>query len=142
MRRNHSSQYTALLAALVALLPQSALAQNRFEPIIQVGDGYITRHQFDQRVLFLSLLNAPGDPRNLARTQLVNEAIQARTARGAGFQLSIEELTAQQEQFAARANLPLDDFITALGQNGVQPETFRDFIFFVFAFLFVFDCVL
>ena len=32
------------------------------------------------------------------------------------------------DEFASRAQLSADEFITALGQRGVAPETFRDFI--------------
>ena len=36
-------------------------------------------------------------------------------------------VTAGMEELAARANLSLNDFLTALQQNGVAPQTLRDF---------------
>ena len=114
--------------ALMLVLAHPALAQNRFAPVVRVGDGVVTRYQLDQRTLFLSLLRAPGDPRDLAREQLINEAIQMSAARDAGLEPSAEEVDAGLSEFAARADLTAEEFVTALQQNGVGPETFRDFV--------------
>ena len=103
-------------------------AQSRFSAVVQVGEEVITRHQLDQRTQFLSLLGAPGDPRDLAKEQLINETLQMRTAREAGIVPSDEEVQTGYEEFAGRANLTPEEFFEALGANGVQPETFRDFI--------------
>lgn len=116
-----------MLAALTALAGPAA-AQSRFSPAIQVGDAVITRYQLDQRTRFLALLNAPGDPRQLAREQLINETIQLAAAKKAGVEPSSDEVASGIEEFAARANLTGAEFVAALGQNGVEPETFRDFI--------------
>lgn len=104
------------------------LAQSRFSPVVEVGDTVITRYQLDQRTRFLSLLGAPGDPRDLAREQLINEAVQVAAAKSAEIAPSGEEVQAGLEEFAGRANLTAEEFVTALGQNGVGTETFRDFI--------------
>lgn len=114
--------------SIAVSLATGAVAQSRFSPVVQVGDAVVTRYQLDQRTLFLSLLGAPGDPRELAREQLVNEAVQTSTARAAGIELSQEELGTALEEFAGRANLTADEFVAALGQNGVDAETFRDFV--------------
>ncbi|MEO9824938.1 MAG: peptidylprolyl isomerase [Paracoccaceae bacterium] len=116
--------------AVIALVgfSETSHAQSRFSPELQVGDSIITRYQIDQRTRFLGLLGAPGDPRLLAREQLINEAVQFSAAREAGIELSDEEVAAGTEEFAARANLTAEQFITALGQNGVEAETFRDFV--------------
>lgn len=103
-------------------------AQGRFSPEVQVGESVVTRYQIDQRTRFLSLLGAPGDVRVLAREQLINEAVQFAAARTAGIEPSDEEVAAGTEEFAARANLTAEQFVTALGQNGIEAETFRDFV--------------
>lgn len=105
-----------------------AQAQGRFSPAIKVGDDLITRYQLDQRTLFLSLLRAPGDPRELAQEQLINEAIQLRAAREGDIDPSASEIEAGLSEFAARANLTAEEFVVALGQAGVGAETFRDFV--------------
>lgn len=119
---------TLLLAVMLAAFATLAPAQGRFSPVVQVGDAIVTRYQLDQRTRFLSLLGAPGDPRELAREQLINEAVQTTAAKDAGIKPSTEEVLAGMEEFAGRANLTAERFIAALGQNGVEAETFRDFI--------------
>ena len=118
----------ALSAALLLTAAVSAQAQSRFAPAIQVGDAIVTRYELDQRTRFLSLLGAPGDPRELAREQLINEAVQVSAATDAGIETSAEEVEAGMEEFAGRANLSAEEFLAALAQNGVDAETFRDFI--------------
>lgn len=116
------------IIATLGIFAGGAEAQGRFSPAIQVGDDLITRYQLDQRTLFLSLLRAPGDPRELAQEQLINEALQLRAAREADVMPSPQEVQEGLSEFAARANLSAEEFITALGQGGVGAETFRDFI--------------
>lgn len=106
----------------------TGLAQNRFVPVLQVGDTVITAYQLDQRTRFLALLGAPGDPRETAREQLINEAVQLAAARDNQIEPSQEEIDAGIAEFAGRANLSPEQFFTALGQEGVAPATFRDFI--------------
>lgn len=117
-----------LLACAVMAFGNTASAQSRFSPIIEVGDTVITRYQLDQRTRFLSLLGAPGDPRDLAREQLINEAVQVAAARSADVTPSAEEVQSGLEEFASRANLTGEEFVAALGQNSVGAETFRDFV--------------
>ena len=114
---------------LVFVLPLApAAAQSRFSPVVQVGDTVVTRWQLDQRARFLSLLRAPGDPNELAREQLINEAVQMNAVRAAGEETEPEAVEAAMAEFAGRANLTTEEFVTALGQNGVGVETFRDFV--------------
>ncbi|MEM9972106.1 MAG: peptidylprolyl isomerase [Pseudomonadota bacterium] len=117
-----------VLCAVALLMATAAQAQNRFAPIIQVGDSVVTRYELDQRTRFLALLNAPGDPRNIAREQLINEAVQLTAARDLGIVPSPEAIEAGLQEFAGRANLTAEEFTQALGQNGVDAETFRDFV--------------
>lgn len=118
-----------VLTALMGLMSaEPGMAQNRFSPAIEVGDSIVTRWQVEQRTRFLALLGAPGDPRQLAEEQLVNEAVQQTAARNAGIESNPEEISAEIEAFAGRANLTADAFVAALAQNGVSAETLRDFI--------------
>ena len=113
---------TLLLTMLGLAAPASA--QSRFAPVIQVGDRVITQYQLDQRTLFLSLLRAGDNPRELAREQLINEAIQIAAAEADGVAPTPEAIAEAQSEFAGRANLTTEEFVTALGQNGVGAETF------------------
>ena len=120
--------YGLLAAGLLFASSGFAQAQSRFSPAIQVGDAVVTRYQIDQRTRFLALLRAPGDPRELAKEQLINEAVQQSAAADAEIEITPEEVQGGVAEFAARANLTSDQFVAALAQNGVQAETFRDFI--------------
>lgn len=115
-----------VLAVVMSSLPTEA--QNRFRPAIQANDNIITEYQITQRTRFLSLLRAPGDPRALAREQLINESIQIEAARRSGDLPADDQIAAGLEEFAGRANLTADGFITALAQEGVGAQTFRDFV--------------
>lgn len=126
-RRSNIAVFMSLvLAIIVSAVP--ADAQNRFRPAIQANDNIITEYQITQRTRFLSLLRAPGDPRALARDQLINESIQIEAARASGNLPTEDEVANGLEEFASRANLTADQFIAALGQEGVDAQTFRDFV--------------
>lgn len=115
-----------IIAILLALATAGAApAQGRFAPAIAVGDSVVTGHQIDQRTRFLTLLGAPGDVHMLAREQLINEAVQMRAADAVP---PPEVIEAAMAEFAARGNMTPEQFVAALGQAGVGPETFRDFI--------------
>ena len=125
MRLNTIVMLAGIVIGLQAL---QSTAQSRFSPAIQVGDRVITQYELDQRTRFLALLRAPGDPRVIARQQLINEAVQLRAGSLFGIEVSPEELLQSQSEFASRANLTLEQFVTILQQNGVAAETYRDFV--------------
>lgn len=121
------TQCLTLVAALTAL-NQPAVAQNLFAPAVKVNDQVVTQYEVDQRIRFLTLLRAPGDPAKQAMDALINDRLQAQAARTAGINVSVEDLQVGMEEFAARANLSTEEFIKALAGSGVSAETFRDFV--------------
>jgi peptidyl-prolyl cis-trans isomerase SurA len=119
-----------LLAGIVValtLLAGSAQAQNPFEPVYRINGSVITRYELQQRTLFLTLLNAP-NPEQLAREQLVNERLQQQAAALENIEVSEEQVIGAQTAFAAQGQFDRETFITALGEQGVEFGTFRDFI--------------
>lgn len=122
--------FRILLAGIAACLftVQTGQAQGQFSPELQVGTTVVTGYQVDQRSRFLSLLGAPGDTRDLAREQLINEAVQLSAAEAEGVELSPEQVEGGITEFAGRANLTPEEFLAAISQAGVAPATFRDFI--------------
>jgi len=129
MSRTKSLSAKALtLAAALALTPVGAVAQGLFAPVVQVGDRVVTAWEVEQRARFLSLLRAPGDPRDEALKRLIEEKVQLSAGRSLGVTVAAEQIAAGQEEFAGRVNLSAADFITVLEQNGIARETFRDFI--------------
>lgn len=122
-----------LMSASVALaclsVPLAATAQSgQFTPVVKVNDRVITRFEIDQRARLLKLLRAPGDPQVEARKGLIDERLQLQAAAKAGIKVTPEEIQAGMEEFASRANLSATQFVKAIGQGGVDEQTFRDFV--------------
>lgn len=117
----------AILAALLtAALP--AAAQSPFSPVITINDSAITGFEIDQRIKLLEIFRTPGNLPELAREQLVEDRLKQQELDRVGLQLTDEGLRAAMEEFAGRANLTLDQFLTVLEQNGVAEETLRDYV--------------
>jgi peptidyl-prolyl cis-trans isomerase SurA len=125
-RRLLAAGLAALVLGLGALFTP-AVAQNPFEPVYRINGSVITRYELQQRTLFLTLLNAP-DPQQLARDQLVNERLQQQAAALEGVTVPEEQIIAAQTAFAAQGQFDRETFITALGEQGVEEATFRDFV--------------
>ena len=120
----------AALAAPMTALPVAGLAQDGspFDAVLRINDAVITRYEFEQRKLFLKLLRVPGDPEKEAMAGLTQDRLAAIEAKRFGLRLTAEQLTAGMEEFASRANLTTDQFVSALAEAGVGMETFRDFV--------------
>ena len=82
----------------------------------------------EQRTRFLTLLNAPGATEEESLEALIVDRLRLQGARAFGLTLPEEGLQTGLEDFAARANLSVAEFTTALEQAGVNRETFRDFV--------------
>lgn len=115
------------LVATLTLAGPDARAQGLYSPEIQVGDTVVTRYQIDQRARFLTLLGAPGDTRDLAREQLINETLQLQAARDEEVTPTPEAVRQGIEEFAARANLTAEQFLEITDRAGIAPATIRDF---------------
>jgi peptidyl-prolyl cis-trans isomerase SurA len=118
----------AVLAAILGLSAPVVAQDNLFAPYLYVGDRVITNFELDQRARFLALLRAPGDPLELAREALIDDKLRLIAAERLGIEVSDEALLAGLEEFAGRANLNAEQFTAAIGQGGVEPQTFRDFV--------------
>ena len=119
---------TALIAALMAPALASAQAPgNPFAPVIQVNDSGITGYEIDQRMRFLALLRTPGDLREVAEKALIEDRLRMQAARREGIRPSPDEVLTGMTEFAARAELSLDEFLAELAAGGVEPQSFRDF---------------
>lgn len=117
----------ALLAALAA--PCSpVVAQGSFSPVLTVNGRAITGYELDQRARFLALIGAPGDPLAEAEKALIEDRIRQDAAKRAGIAVTADQVKAGMEEFAGRANLSAEEFLKAIAQGGIEPETFRDFV--------------
>lgn len=119
--------FAAVLCALT--LGQAATAQQgQFAPRLLIDNMVITNFEYDQRLRFMTLLNAPGDLRKEAERTLTEDRLRMIAGQRMGIRLSDTQLTAGMEEFVSRFNMPMDQFLTILQANGVAAETFRDFV--------------
>lgn len=117
-----------LFACMMLLVAPAAPAQAQFSPAITVNDSVVSQFEVDQRIAMLRVFRTPGDLPTLAEEALIEDRLKLEILRRAGLRISDEGLRDAMAEFAGRANLTLDQFITLLGQNGVEEETFRDFV--------------
>lgn len=120
----------AMLFALAtfALATAPLQAQNLFTPRVYVNDRAITEFEVQQRTQMLRLFRTPGDVEKEAVKGLIEDRLRLTAAQSLKIAATPEQIKAGMEEFASRANLTADQFITALGQAGVSAETFRDFV--------------
>lgn len=114
--------------ALGLCLPGMGLAQSPFAAVARVNDSIVTAYEVDQRALFLEVVRAPGDLRAQAFETLINERLQVAEANRLGVAATPQDIEAGIAEFAARAELSPEAFLEAILQEGVAPETFRDFV--------------
>ncbi|NRB20684.1 MAG: peptidylprolyl isomerase [Rhodobacteraceae bacterium] len=119
--------YTALFLGTAVIVPQSTSAQGLFSPAITVNESVITNYELEQRTQFMRLLGTPGDPNKRALEDLINDRLQQEATAQAGITISEEAITLGMTEFAGRANLTLEEFLKALAENDVAPETLRDY---------------
>ncbi|MDN5786301.1 peptidylprolyl isomerase [Pseudorhodobacter sp.] len=123
-------RFAALLTALMVFLAAApdAQAQNLFTPQVYINDRAITRFEVKERAQMLRLFRAPGDIEAEALKGLIEDRLRMDAAKALGIKATPEQIMAGMEEFASRANLSADQFVKALGQAGVAPQTFRDFV--------------
>jgi len=116
-------------AALLAVpLGGPVLAQSLFSPAITVNDDAVTWFELDQRIQFMKLLRVPGDPDKLAAEALIEDRLKQQAMDQAGIEIAAEDIKTGIDDFAGRTELSTEDFIKAIGQEGVSQETLRDFV--------------
>jgi peptidyl-prolyl cis-trans isomerase SurA len=131
MERKMMRLIFTLLATLMAPVfgAQVALAAGGpYSPVILVNEQAVTQFELDQRIKFLTLLRVPGDPQTEAMKGLIEDRLRSEAAKRAGITLTDAQISAGMAEFAGRANLDTEQFLAAIGQAGISPESFRDFV--------------
>jgi peptidyl-prolyl cis-trans isomerase SurA len=130
MDRNSMFRPAAFLIALSTLLLGAApvLAQNQFAPRLYVNDRAISEFEVQQRVQMLRLFQTPGDLDSEATKALVEDRLRMAEAKKLGIAATPEQIMAGMEEFAGRAEMTAEQFVSELGKAGVSAETFRDFV--------------
>jgi peptidyl-prolyl cis-trans isomerase SurA len=111
-----------------ALFASIALADGQFSPVVKVNDQVVTRYELDQRIAFMTLLQQPGDIEAEALKTLIEDRLRFSLAKQFGVVLPPEQIESGMAEFASRANLSVEEFVAAIGQAGVEPQAFRDFV--------------
>ena len=119
----------ALGLACVVMVPTMAAAQaSPFAAAMVVNDRVVSNYEVSQRILFMTLLRQPGDIQAMAMESLIDDRLRLSAAKALGLTSKPDELTAAMGDFAGRANLTAEQFVTALGKGGVERQAFRDFV--------------
>lgn len=118
-----------ILAALaLTVLSSLAAAAQSFTPVARVNDEVVTAWELQQRQRMLAVLNAPPEAQAEALQMLINERIQLQAAASVGAGASEAEVAAGIDEFASRGNLSGEEFLTLIGNAGIDAETVRDFV--------------
>ncbi|WP_439649092.1 peptidylprolyl isomerase [Epibacterium ulvae] len=117
----------AAALSVVALSPDPASAQNLFSTAIRVDDRIITHFEIEQRILFLRTVGTPGNLEERARNELIEDRLKLAQIDLAGMLPTAEDVDEGMVELAQRANLPMDEFLAALQNAGIDQETLRDF---------------
>lgn len=117
-----------LVLGMLAIAPALQAQDNPFAPAITVNGRIITNYELMQRVIFISLLQPGADATTDARRSLIDDRLRLYAAEQLGVEISEADVVAGMESFAARVNLPLEEFLKALAPRGVAAETLRDFV--------------
>ena len=99
-----------------------------FAPRMIINGQTVTNYEMEQRMMFLRALRAPGDLEKEALKALQRDRLAAQAAKDMKMSVTAEQVTAGMTEFAGRANLSVEEFTKALADEGVAPETFRDFV--------------
>jgi len=115
-------------AAILAIAWHPASAQSPFSPAIRVNQDIVTWYELEQRQRFLELLGIPGSSETEVRRALIDERLRKQAMRDAGIQPAPEDVQLAIDEFAARGQLSPEQFLAALSDAGVAPETVRDYV--------------
>ena len=99
-----------------------------FSPKIIVNNSVITKFELDQRTKFITAIKFPGNPAELAQTQLIEERLKQKEAIKLNIIASDAEIEAALQRFASRVNLSANEFIANLRKIGIYSETFQSFV--------------
>ena len=136
MTRRNCSKMALVRAAMVTfslISPFGTVAGAKeqvklFAPRLIVNGQVVSNYEFNQRVKFLQVLRIHGDIEKEAIKALTTDKLSAQEANRLGITITPEEIEEGMREFASQANLDVPAFIKILEKEGVEPETFRDFV--------------
>ncbi len=118
----------ASLSLVLISISSVASSQSPFTSVAFVNDAVITTYEVNQRVRLLEVLQTAGDLNEIALERLVDERLRMQAAARAGIAVTPAGIADGIEEFAGRVDLDGNQFIANLQQEGVAPDSFREFI--------------
>ena len=120
--------WSLVVFTLFSVLSNKLAAEGIFDTIISVDRAAITNYELEQRVLFFSFLNEPGDTLISSRQSLIDDRLKMAAGTKDGFALTPTELENAMLDFAKNSNQSLSELLNLLNEGGVDAETFRDYV--------------
>jgi peptidyl-prolyl cis-trans isomerase SurA len=120
--------WSLVVFTLFSFLPNKLAAEGIFDTVISVDKAAITNYELEQRVLFFSFLNEPGDALIKSRQSLIDDRLKMAAASAHGIALTPTELENSMLDFAKNSNQSLSGLLNLLKEGGVDTETFRDYV--------------
>ena len=120
--------WSLVVFTLFSVLSNKLAAEGIFDTIISVDGAAITNYELEQRILFFSFLNEPGDTLISSRQSLIADRLKMAAGSKDGFALTPTELENAMLDFAKNSNQSLGGLLNLLNEGGVDAETFRDYV--------------
>ena len=120
--------WSLVVFTLFSVLSNKLAAEGIFDTIISVDGAAITTYELEQRILFFSFLNEPGDTLISSRQSLIDDRLKMAAGTKDGFALAPTELENAMLDFAKNSNQSLSELLNLLNEGGVDAETFRDYV--------------
>ena len=120
--------WSLVVFTLFSVLSNKLAAEGIFDTIISVDRAAITNYELEQRILFFSFLNEPGDTLISSRQSLIDDRLKMAAGSKDGFALTPTELENAMLDFAKNSNQSLSGLLNLLTEGGVDAETFRDYV--------------
>ena len=120
--------WSLVVFTLFSVLSNKLAAEGIFDTIISVDGAAITNYELEQRILFFSFLNEPGDTLISSRQSLIDDRLKMAAGNKDGFALTPTELENAMLDFAKNSNQSLSGLLNLLKEGGVDAETFRDYV--------------
>ena len=120
--------WSLVVFTLFSVLSNKLAAEGIFDTIISVDGAAITNYELEQRILFFSFLNEPGDTLISSRQSLIDDRLKMAAGSKDGFALTPTELENAMLDFAKNSDQNLSGLLNLLKEGGVDAETFRDYV--------------
>ena len=118
----------ALFGLGVSICATLVSAQGLFSPAVEVNDSIVTNYEIDQRVKFLRFIQRLGDLEEQAIEDLIDDRLKAQAAKDMGISIASDQIREGMVNFAASANIPIEQALAMMEQAQIDVQTLEDFV--------------